>query len=77
MPPLTFTAKLFEPGIFKVAGTLDGFIDFATPNGTYPLSLEEAGNLVEALSGAIADVKASCLHERDSLLITTTSGATK
>lgn len=68
MPQRTFTAKLFEAGAFKVAGTLDGFIDLATPNGTYPLSLEEVTALSEALKRAAADVEANCIYDRDSLL---------
>lgn len=68
MPPRTFSAKLFEVSGFKVAGTLDGFIDLATPNGTYPLSMEEAQSLSKALADSVADVQANCLHEKDALL---------
>jgi len=68
MPSRTFTAKLFEAGAFRVAGTLDGFIDLATPNGTYPLTIEEAHNLAMALCNAIGDVKVNCLYDGDALL---------
>lgn len=68
MPKPTFTAKLFESGAFKVAGTLDGFIDLATPRGTYTLSLEDAHSLAMAICNAIGDVKANCLYDRDALL---------
>ena len=73
IPKNTFTAKLFEASwdtsVFKVAGTLDGLIDLAVPGGgTYPLSLDEARGVIVALNNAIADVKANCLHARDSLL---------
>src|ERR1700733_6026521 len=47
MPPVTFVAKLFTAkfgtGEFKTAGTLDGYIDLALPEGgTYQLSIDEA-----------------------------------
>lgn len=69
MPPLTFTAKLFDTGYFKVAGTLDGFIDLATPEGTYQLPLAQAESLADALVKSVADVKANCLYDRDELLV--------
>jgi hypothetical protein len=68
MPANTYTAKLFESGVFKLAGTLDGFIDLATPRGTYALSLDEANGLAMAICNAIGDVKENCLYERDALL---------
>ena len=68
MPPSTFKAKLFETEHFKVAGTLDGFVDLATSDGTYQLSLDEAQALASALNGAIADIKSNCLYDRDALL---------
>ena len=73
-PSPTYRAKSFtspfENEEFQLSGTLDGFIDLAVPNGgTYPLSVEEAKLLVAALSGAIADVQANCLYERDALLV--------
>lgn len=71
MPPRTFSAKLFrvawESREFKIAGTLDGFIDLATPNGTYPLDLGEARELVEAIKSAVADVEKNCLYDSDVL----------
>lgn len=73
MLPRTYTAKLFEAGSHKVAGTLDGFIDLAMPGCTYQLSIQEAEELATALSGAIADVKANCLYDRDPLLDTAAS----
>ncbi len=73
MPARTFTAKQFESQweikLFRLSGTLDGFIDFAVPEaGTYPLSLDEAKSLISALSEAVADVQANCLYEHDVLL---------
>jgi len=68
MPPRTFRAKLFEAGAFKAAGTLDGFIDLATPNGTYVLSIETAQALAMAVCNAIGDVKTNCLYDDDALL---------
>jgi hypothetical protein len=70
----TYCAASFEVcygnGKFRMSGTLCGFIDFATPNsGTYPLSMGEAKLMVAALLGAINDVEANCLHERDPLLL--------
>lgn len=71
MPARTFTAKLievtWETTGFRLAGTLDGFIDLATPGGTYPLSLQEAESLVAALEEVINDVRRNCLYELDSL----------
>jgi hypothetical protein len=74
MPKRTYVAKLHEvqseTGVFKTAGTLDGFIDLAVPRGgTYQLNLSEARGLIAALSGTIADVEANCMYERDSLLV--------
>lgn len=68
MPARTYNAKLFEAGHFKIAGTLDGFIDLSTPTGIYPLTLAEAEELKAVLSGSIADVKANCLYDSDALL---------
>jgi hypothetical protein len=68
-PPRTYSAKLFQAVGFKVAGTLDGFIDFAVPGGkTFQLSIEEAHDMVSALNGAVADIRANCLYDRDVLL---------
>jgi hypothetical protein len=73
MPHRTFKAKLFEVSCedasFKVAGTLDGFIDLATPNGTYVLSLEEVRALISALNSTITDVQSNCLYDADSRLM--------
>ena len=68
MKARTFTAKLLLAGQFKVAGTLDGFVDLATPQGTYALSLSEALELAKAIADAVADVQANCLYEDDVLL---------
>jgi hypothetical protein len=71
MPPRTYTAKLFkiacQSGEFKTAGTLDGYLDLALPDGrgTYQLSLDEARWLVEALAAAIVDVEQNCLYDAD------------
>ena len=70
----TYSAKIFRVSLsegpdFVMAGTLDGFIDFATPGGsTYAFTLDEARQLVAALNGAIHDVEENCLYERDALL---------
>ena len=68
LPTQTFTAKLFVAGQFKVAGTLDGFMDLATPKGTCLLSIEEAHALIAAINNSIADIESNCLCERDALL---------
>ena len=64
----TYTAKLFEAAGFKIAGTLDGYIDLATSNGTYQMSVAQALMLVAALHGAVADINENCLYDRDALL---------
>jgi len=73
MPNNTYRAKLFSVAHgdkdFLVAGTLDGFIDLATPSsGTYQLSMETAEELHTALGKSISDVKANCLYDNDALL---------
>lgn len=68
-PPRTYCAKLFEANDFKVAGTLDGYIDFAVPGyKTFQLSMNEINDLVSALNDAVADVRSNCLYDRDVLL---------
>lgn len=53
-----------------MGGTLDGYIDFAIPRGkTFQLSLGEARAMIAALQGAVADVQANCLYDRDTLLV--------
>lgn len=68
----TYKAKSFdvawETKTLTIAGTLDGFIDLATPNGTYPLSIAEASSLATALRDSVSDVETNCLHDRDALL---------
>jgi hypothetical protein len=64
----TYSAKPFFARPFEMAGTLDGFIDFATPTETYTLTLGEARNLIAALNGTISDVEKNCLYDRDVLL---------
>lgn len=68
LPPRTYTAKAFHAAGFQMSGTLDGFIDFAASRGTWPLTLDEARALIAALNGAISDVQANCLYDRDALL---------
>ena len=71
-PARTYTARLFMACEFKVSGTLDGYIDFAVPNGkTFPLSPDEVVMLVTALNGALEDVRANCLYDRDVFLAST------
>lgn len=68
-PKRTYSAKQFHAAGFQTAGTLDGYIDFAVPaKGTFQLSLAEADQLIAALSGAVADVRANCLYDKDVLL---------
>lgn len=65
----TYTAKLFEAAGFKTAGTLDGYVDLAVPQGgTYQLTLDEALLLIAALHGVVSDIRANCLYDRDALL---------
>lgn len=65
---LTYSAELFETKFFKVAGTLDGYIDIATKDGTYPVSIEEAAALSKALNACIGDISLNCLWDNDTLL---------
>lgn len=69
----TYVAKPFEapcgPGVFKLSGRLDGYVDFALPVGkTYQLTIGEARALLVALNGVLADVEHNCLHDQDALL---------
>jgi hypothetical protein len=65
----TYSAKTFTAGVFQMSGTLDGYIDFVMyRKGTEQLSLDEARALIAALNGAVADVQANCLYDRDELL---------
>jgi hypothetical protein len=57
----------------KIAGTLDGCIDFAVIEGdgasrTYSILPNEAANLATALSRVVSDIKTNCLYDRDILL---------
>lgn len=59
-PPL-YEAKIFQAdtqyGQFKAAGTLCGHIDFVGPwRGSYPLSPDEALEIIVMLKGARQDV---------------------
>jgi hypothetical protein len=67
-PDRTYTAKLFEVEDFKVAGTLDGYLDLALPGGTYQISPTKALALAAALRAAVEDVRANCLYDNDVLL---------
>lgn len=68
LPHRTYRAKAFLAGAFETSGTLDGYLDFATPKGTWQLSLDDARALIAALNGAINDVQTNCLYDRDVLL---------
>lgn len=68
LPQRTYSAKSFRAAGFQMSGTLDGFIDFATSRGTWQLSLDDARAVIAALNGAIGDVQANCLYDRDVLL---------
>jgi hypothetical protein len=67
-PSRTYTAKLFEVEDFKVAGTLDGYLDLAVPGVTYQISPMKALALATALRSAVEDVRANCLYDNDVLL---------
>jgi hypothetical protein len=65
----TYTAKLFEVEGFKIAGTLDGFVDLATPNGpTFQISRDTALMLAAELMACVADINKNYLFDRDALL---------
>lgn len=73
MPPQTYCAKLFEVacdgGVFRIAGTLDGAVDLALPEGgTYVLAMETAQRLASALLDVTDDIRRNCLYDRDALL---------
>jgi hypothetical protein len=62
--PDNYRAKLFTVPYgtkeFKIARTVDGFIDMAVPDdggGTYNLSIVDAGRMIRALTEAIEDIK--------------------
>jgi hypothetical protein len=59
----TFKAKLFTAGQFKMAGTLEGDIDFVVPGDrTYLLSVEQARTLIAILGlGEVATSQAESL----------------
>lgn len=68
IPHKIYTAKLIKVPLkdkyFKIAGTLDGLIDFAIPDRgicTYQLTLADTKCLMAALASAIADVELNCL----------------
>ena len=72
----TYSAKLFtvecQHGDFKIAGTLDGFIDLAIPQGkTLQLTPEEARTLAAQLQSSVEDIEKNCLYDRDALLMKT------
>lgn len=61
---------------FTMAGTLDGFIDFAIEddNGnsrTHILTCDEALLLVAALNAVVSDIGKNCLFDADPLLVPT------
>lgn len=69
----TYTAKLVEvltDGFeFKMAGTLDGYIDFVVaPRRTHQLSIGEVRSIISGLEQAIRDVEQNCLYDKDELL---------
>ena len=74
MPASTYRAQLFTSPCggsqFKIAGTLDGYLDLAMPDsgGTWQISLNEARLLIQAMMAGILDVETSCLYEDDALL---------
>lgn len=68
LPARTYAAKAFCAAGFQISGTLDGFIDFATSLGTWQITLDEARALIAAINGAMSDVQANCLYDRDALL---------
>jgi hypothetical protein len=57
-----------------VAGTLDGFLDFAVIESdgrscTYSLTCDDARLVAAALISGANDVQANCLFDRDPLLL--------
>lgn len=77
LSPRTYAARLIQiypSGLaISIAGTLDGYIDFALsdangPQGTYSLTCEDARLLASSLLSIANDVRANCLYDRDILL---------
>ena len=78
----TYVAKLTHLALgaptratFSMAGTLDGYVDFAIAGkqgeflGTYQLSCDEARQLIAALNSVVTDIQTNCLYDRDPLLL--------
>lgn len=77
-PAKTYSAKLVElacSGLsIKIAGTLDGYIDFALTGAdgsyrTYSLTRDDAHRLIAGLHTVIADIEQNCLFDHDALLL--------
>lgn len=73
----SYDAKLFTvPAsglLFKIAGTLDGFVDLAIietsgRSATYSVTIDEARLLADRLLNVAKDIQSNCLFDRDSLL---------
>jgi hypothetical protein len=59
---------------FKIAGTLDGFVDLAVTESdgshrTYNISSSEARQLADALLFVVEDIGKNCLYDRDALIV--------
>lgn len=74
-PQKSYAAKLSAlhlSGIAEpvhIAGTLDGFIDFAFGGKTWNLTCDDARMLIAALHATVDDIQAHCLFDRDPLLV--------
>jgi hypothetical protein len=72
LKPRSYEAKLQRLNIggvsVHIAGTLDGFIDFAIGPRTYTMTRDDARSLIAALHTTIGDIQANCLFDRDPLL---------
>ena len=75
--PRSYVAKLHRVAVagleFHIAGTLDGFLDFAIiessgRSATYNITCNGAQRLAAVLTMTVADVQANCLFDRDPLL---------
>ena len=77
-PAKTYSAKLVElacSGLsIKIAGTLDGYIDFALTEAegshrTYSFTRDDARQIIAGLHTIVADIERNCLFEHDALLL--------
>lgn len=71
--PKSYDAKLSVVHLsgheLHIAGTLDGFIDFAIGGKTYSFTCDDARTLIAALHATVGDIQTNCLFDRDPLLM--------